>query len=73
MNSYTRRLEKNDPSLTLKLPKKVVQDLVKRSQENGRDVNIEIMLRLVRSLERDLKMANEDHELAVLCELLQNR
>ncbi len=73
MDTYNLQLKHNDPKITLKLPKKVVRDLVKRSQENGRDVNMEIMLRLVRSLERDLKMVSEDRELAILCDLLQNR
>ncbi len=48
-------------AVTLSLPEEMVRDLVFRAEENGRDVQVEIMLRLARSLERDrdVQLADE--------------
>jgi hypothetical protein len=53
-----------DPQVTLRLPKKVVEHLALRATENGRTLQIEIAMRLVRTLERDLQMIEEDNVLA---------
>lgn len=47
--------------LTLSLPENMVRDLAFRSEENGRDIRVEIMMRLARSLERDqdLQLADQ--------------
>ncbi len=47
--------------LTVSLPENMVRDLAFRSEENGRDIRVELMLRLARSLERDrdLQLADQ--------------
>ena len=54
-----------DPELSLKLPSSILKDLVLRSNENGRSIEIEIALRLARSLERDQQMIENDNLLAL--------
>ncbi|NCX94481.1 MAG: Arc family DNA-binding protein [Gammaproteobacteria bacterium] len=55
---YRLTTHADDPELILKLPQELVKDLVQRSQENGRSINIELAMRLARSLEGDLVLPN---------------
>jgi hypothetical protein len=50
-------------SLNVSLPEDMIRDLVLRSEENGRDIHVEIMMRLARALDRDVKMEQEDSRL----------
>ena len=43
--------ENNATPFEIALPENLIIDLVRRSEENGRDINTEIALRLARSLE----------------------
>lgn len=70
MNRYQVAIKGGDPEITLRLSADMLKDLVKRSQENGRDINVEIAIRLARTLENDQRMVEEDHLLAFQC--LQN-
>lgn len=54
-----------DPELSLKLPTSILKDLVLRSNENGRSIEVEIAIRLARSLERDQQMIENDNLLAL--------
>jgi hypothetical protein len=49
--------------LNVSLPEDMIRDLVLRSEENGRDIHVEIMMRLARALDRDVKMEQEDSRL----------
>jgi hypothetical protein len=55
-----------DPQVTLRLPNKIVEHLALRATENGRTLQIEIAMRLARSLERDLNMVEADNLLALM-------
>ncbi len=72
MSPYKVSLKGSTTDVTIRLPKRVIRDLVRRAKENGRDINIEILLRLVRTLETDLHMLEEDRELAEHCYYLFN-
>lgn len=61
---YRIAATKEDPFLSLKLPEAMLKDLVKRSEENGRSIEVEVALRLARSLERDQEMFSSDDALA---------
>lgn len=50
-DKYRLYIKPEDPSLTIQLPDEVINDLTKKAQEFGRSLNIEILLRLVRSLD----------------------
>ena len=50
----------NGQDITVHLPEKMLKDLVLRSMENGRDIHVEIMIRLARTLENDLDRIAED-------------
>ena len=68
MKTYRIALHKNDPKLTLRLSKGLLKDLSKRALENGRDINVELAIRLSRSLENDLRMCEEDRLLKARCD-----
>lgn len=53
----------DDPEITIKLPGEILKDLVLRAQENGTSIEIEIAIRLARTLERDLEMVDMDNQL----------
>ncbi len=67
---YQIATNQEDPSVQIQLPEKIVQDLVLRAGENGRHIEVEIALRLARSLERDLDRLMEDE---VMQAILDNR
>ena len=46
--------------VSVSLPEDMLKDLVLRAEENGRTMDVEIMLRLARTLERDLAMEDAD-------------
>ncbi len=48
-----------DPKVTLSLSAPLLKDLMKRSKENGRSIEVEIALRLARSLD-DIEFSPED-------------
>ncbi len=73
MKHYNIELNPSNPELTIRLPLNMIKDLVQRSSENGRDINIEIMMRLARSLEKDLAMEENDRLLAAECYFANNR
>ncbi len=64
MKQYSVTPSKQDPEITLKLPKKLLRDLALRSEENGRSIEIELAIRLAHSLERDHDMVDQDNEIA---------
>jgi hypothetical protein len=55
---------KEDPVLQLQLPTNILKDLAVRSEENGHSIELEIAIRLARSLERDREMCANDDALA---------
>jgi hypothetical protein len=63
--SYKVVATAQDPELSLKLPSSILKDLVLRSNENGRSIEVEIAIRLARSLERDQQMLENDNLLAL--------
>ena len=56
--SYRMNINNNDPELCIKMPPRMLKDLISRCEENGRDPNIEILIRLSRSLENDIQRDN---------------
>ena len=62
--SYRLISIQTDPVVTMRLPEDILKALVLRSEENGSGILLEIILRLSRSLERDLDMLSADNELA---------
>lgn len=58
--SYKIIQHDNNVPLTVSLPEDMLKDLVLRAEENGRTMNVEIMLRLARTLEKDLAMEDAD-------------
>ncbi len=54
LNTHTE-----DPEIKFAIPPEALKDLVKRSQENGRSIEVEIALRLARSLE-DVDLLDSD-------------
>lgn len=70
MLAYRTVLKKDDPTLTIRLPLDMVRDLVLRSEENGRDINVELAIRLARTLEHDQEMEEADRLLAAGCRQL---
>jgi hypothetical protein len=78
MKQYALVASKNDPELACKLPRQIIKDLVLRAEENGRSIEVEIAMRLARSLERDQEMLVADNQLAaqafdVIEALLKNK
>ena len=55
MNNSYLNLKENDPVIHIKMPTKMLQDLMCRCRENGSKPNIEILIRLARSLEKNLE------------------
>lgn len=64
MERYQITAKANDPVINLKIPANILRDLVLRSEENGNSIEVELALRLARSLERDMAMIEEDNDLA---------
>jgi hypothetical protein len=65
-NRYNLVASAKDPQVTLRLPAKIVEHLALRAIENGRTLNIEIAMRLARTLEHDMNMIEEDNLLALM-------
>ena len=63
-NNYNTIPTQDDPVITLKLPQSILMDLKARAEDNGQSLEVELALRLARSLERDLAMIDEDNGLA---------
>ena len=49
-----------DPILTAQLPRRIYHDLKQKAIENGRTLEVELMIRLARSLEKDAEMIEQD-------------
>ena len=64
MKQYKINTTSKDPQVTLKIPANILRDLVLRAEENGNSVEVELALRLARTLERDLDMIEQDNEYA---------
>ncbi len=64
MKKYDPIVSASDPAITIRIPKNILRDLVSRSIENGQTVENELAKRLLRTLERDLEMIEEDNILA---------
>ena len=64
MPNYNPIVSSEDPIVSIQLPANIIKDLARRSVENGRNLMLEISIRLARSLERDLEMIAEDNEVA---------
>ena len=60
LREYLIRHSEDNLRLTINMPENMLMDLMQRAKENGRDVHIEIMMRLARSLERDIEMDEQD-------------
>lgn len=67
MKNYRVAPRVSDPTLTIRLSATMLKDLVKRSEENGRDINVELAIRLARTLENDLQRIAEDEKLSADC------
>ena len=65
-NIYEINSSDDNLQLNVSVSKEMLVDLVRRSAENGRDIHIEIMMRLARSLERDLDMDEQDEMMNVI-------
>ncbi len=64
MKRYNVTAKKDAPSITLKLPPAILRDVALRAEENGTTVEVEMAIRLARSLERDLAMIEKDNQIA---------
>jgi hypothetical protein len=64
MKHYNIIAKKDAPSLSLKLPPEILRDLALRAEENGTTLEVEMAIRLARSLERDLAMIERDNQIA---------
>lgn len=56
---YKIKSDKTDPKFSMALPEDLIRDLVHRSQENGREINTEVAIRLARSLDADTEQPND--------------
>lgn len=59
-SEYRLWLEPSDPQIIIRLPARILKDLVERSLENGASVEHELCKRLARSLETELQTRIED-------------
>jgi hypothetical protein len=57
--NYRLLANEQDPKLRIPLPPELIKDLVKRSRENGQTVEVEIAMRIARSLE-DVEILETD-------------
>ncbi len=73
MKTYNITLNPENPELTIRLPLDIIKDLVQRATDNGRDITVEMMIRLARSLENNLAMEENDRLLAAECYFANNR
>lgn len=64
--SYRMSTNKNDPEICIKMPPRMLKDLIFRCEENGRDPNIEIIIRIARSLENDIQRDDSDKLLSAI-------
>lgn len=49
-NHYRLYTKQNDPSISIKIPQNMLQDIQQSAQENGRELNTEFLIRLGRTL-----------------------
>ena len=64
--SYRMNINNNDPEICIKMPPRMLKDLISRCEENGRDPNVEILIRLSRSLENDIQRDKSDQLLSAI-------
>ncbi|NCX93187.1 MAG: Arc family DNA-binding protein [Gammaproteobacteria bacterium] len=57
---YPLKTNKKDPVLNVRLPKEIVEDLKARALCLGRSFEMELRLRLIRTLENDVSMDQSD-------------
>lgn len=73
MKTYNVSVKDSDPVITIKIPSEILKDIALRSGENGNSIELEIALRLARSLERDLKMIEDDNQVCIAAfEMIKN-
>jgi hypothetical protein len=60
-NNYRLTPNDQDPTIKMPFPPELIKDLVKRSKENGRSVEVEIAMRIARSLD-DVEIIESDLE-----------
>lgn len=60
-DKYSPAVEFDDPEITLRIPTKILRDLVLRAEENGYSVENELAKRLARTLEHDFEMIAADN------------
>ncbi len=53
---YPYKVEEKDPQFLIQVPKNLLVDIQQKAKENGRPLNTEILIRLIRSLDtRDVE------------------
>ena len=62
--SYRIIDSENNVEIALRLPAKMIRDLAIRAEENGHEINTDVMIRLARSLERDREALAADRLMA---------
>lgn len=50
---YRLAINEKDPEIVIKIPPTMLKDIVTRCEENGTNPNVEILIRLSRTLEKD--------------------
>jgi hypothetical protein len=63
---YRLAINEKDPEVTIKMSPMMLKDLVSRCEENGTTPNVEILIRLSRSLENDKDRDASDALLAAI-------
>ena len=63
---YRLAFNEKDPEIVIKMSPMMLKDLVSRCEENGTNPNVEILIRLSRSLENDKDRDSSDALLAAI-------
>ena len=63
---YRLATNQKDPEITIKMSPTMLKDLITRCEENGTDPNVEILIRLSRSLENDCERDMSDNLIATI-------
>jgi hypothetical protein len=57
---YRILTKKEDPTISLKVPVELYEDLVDKAAQSGRDHSVEMLLRLARTLQHDEELMATD-------------
>jgi hypothetical protein len=63
---YRLAFNEKDPEIVIKMSPMMLKDLVSRCEENGTNPNVEMLIRLARSLENDKDRDSSDALLAAI-------